>query len=286
MASITPYDRVRLAAGYHFFRDDQSGTWLLYGSDDVFTSVEVSDELARAVLPVLHGLSTPGQALAAVGDIRAFSELVEAFLENGFVVPLTGRTSPAFGPGAVVEVRGENPLAHMVASLLEVTGVAPVRRVTEDAPLEPASLIVSCDGWLPDARWLAVDAWCAERGVPWLMSYAETTRYFLGPLYRPGSTPGYRDVRTRRLAAAPNPDELLAYWRHLDRGEDVRPSDWPDAGILAILAGVLAQESLKLLRDDPAPSISVQFEFEPQQMQWQSHPVLPVPANLMLEVPA
>jgi hypothetical protein len=113
-----------------------------------------------------------------------------------------------------VVVAGAGAVAARLVDLLTEAGAGCVTALRESWP--PASdvdLLIACAGWIPDARWQRLDAWCAARGIPWHRVHQEGAALHLGPLSIPGVTASYADSRARRLAAASYPEELEALWQ-------------------------------------------------------------------------
>jgi hypothetical protein len=140
-----------------------------------------------------------------------------------------------------------------------------------------SQFVISCAGWLPDARWQEIDRWCQREKVPWHMCYAEGRKFYIGPCALPGATASYADTRARRLAACGLADELLAFWSYLDAGTDLPPVPWPGAGGIAIIAGLLATDVLAHLAGQTLPSEGFQVAFDPATASIQYHPVLLLP---------
>lgn len=261
----TTMTTARLRRGYHLIPGPE-GAWLLGLPDGTFGRVRADPEdMARlAVFLRGEGDEVDPDLLAALEQ--------RGLLEEEEEVPDLGVRG--------VAVRGEGRVADAVAGLLREAGVGEVRREPDGAPLADADVLVSCAGWLPDARWRSLDAGCAERRIPWHGCHAEGARWYLGPLVLPGRTASYEDARARRLAASRYPEELLAYWRYLDAGVGVPPVPWPGPGTVAALAGALASDVLAVLRGEAPAGAGFQVGFEPETWTWTRHPVLPVPRVL------
>ncbi|MGH3615926.1 MAG: YcaO-like family protein [Pseudonocardia sp.] len=177
-----------------------------------------------------------------------------------------------------VWVEGDDPIAALVADLLE-PHVKVTRGLLDRAELDGLDLAISCAGWLPDVRWQQVDRWCGDAGVAWHRCHAEGVRFQLGPMFVPGHTASYADVRARRLAATRVPDELRGLWAYLDRGQGLPPVPWPDPGGLAVVAGALVGDALAYLSGSPVPSFGHQLCISGAELDIERHPVLPVPAS-------
>ncbi|MEO3856598.1 hypothetical protein [Acrocarpospora sp. B8E8] len=169
-------------------------------------------------------------------------------------------------------VSGDGPVARHVARLLE--GVATV--VVDGGP-DAADVLVACAGWLPDERWQGIDA----GGRVWHRCHVEGTRLVLGPMTVPGRTASYRDLRGRRLAAAALPDELAGLWSYLDAGAagvvSLPPVPWPNAGAVALAAGLLVNDVLTWRATGLPASGSYQLVVDPASGGLDRHPVLPLP---------
>lgn len=259
----------RLRHGCHLF--PIPGGWALYGPGDDFLRVQAESGLVARVAAALAGE-------APAHDPEELA-LLDRLRELGLLV--AGESGPDGDlPGRRVEVRGEGPVAGEVAARLAREGVGEVACLPLDAPVTGADLVVACAGWLPDARFRALDAECSARRIPWHGCHAEGDRFYLGPIALPGETATYADTRARRLSASSRPAELEAYWRWLDEGRGIPDVIWPDAGCVAALAGALVSDSLAVLRGRVPASAGYQLAFEPATFEWRRHPVLPVPRTL------
>ncbi|MET7400300.1 hypothetical protein ABZS66_43120 [Dactylosporangium sp. NPDC005572] len=256
----------RIASGAHLY-PGPDGVWRYHLPGDEFVRITAPAELLAAAQRLLHGAAGPA-------PIDALEQLLAAFDERGLLAP-----PPAGRPQALatVWVDGDNPVAEQVARLLQ----ADVRVLTgpaDEGAVIAADLVVSCAGWLPDARWRQLDTWCREHGTPWHMSYGEGRRWYAGPLAVPGSTAGYSDVRARRLAACGVPDELRAHWAYLDSTTVAPPVPWPSPGAAALLAGLIVNDILAWRDTGAAAAAGVQIGFDPATGELTRHPVLPLPA--------
>ncbi|MEM7353522.1 MAG: hypothetical protein AAF657_22180 [Acidobacteriota bacterium] len=271
-------ERFRLLAGHHLV--PSSGEWLLYAPDGQIFRLKAEGEVMQRVADVLAGKETAGETPSAVRDV------LERFVGRGFAA-IAARTSSAT-LNLRVSIVGDGPIAEALQALLASTGLPEPHRVAAgelpDQPT-PTDLAVTCAGWLPDAYWQNLDAWCRTHEVAWHGCHAEGNRFYLGPFWSPTDpeTPSYRDVRDRRLAADSDPDSLELYWRYVDRGEGLPPVPWPDAGSVAVIAGTLASDLLAVARGERPPSRGYQLAYDPATATWRRHPVLPVPRGLMAE---
>lgn len=266
---MTPVpEPVALAAGHHLY-PGPDGYWRIYRPGGRFLKLDVADSLVQRLELALHG-ATPAD------DHGAFAELLGALEQEGLLVsaaPDSGRLLD----DRVVLVEGDNPIARLTAGLLGAH-VTVVPGPIDQHLIDGVDLLISCAGWLPDARWQEVDRWCAERDVPWHMCYAEGLLLYVGPLSIPGRTASYADTRARRLAAAGLPDELRAYWRHLDQAASSLAIEWPWPGSAALAAGLLVTDALAFLAGRPIPSEGCQLCVDPSEPSIRRHPVLPLPA--------
>lgn len=265
-------DRIRVAPGHHLY-PGADGVWRWSAPGDRFLRLNAPDVLLRRLQLVLDGrLALEEAMLDAHGDMT-FAELVEGFQQRGLLVRPTGTEGVA---GRRVHVEGDNPVARLTADLL--AGHVKVSRGPVDGEgLCGVDLLVSCAGWLPDARWRRVDRWCGEHQVAWHRSHAEALTFSVGPCWVPGRTATYAETRARRLAAAGLPDELLAHWVHLDGGRDLAEVPWPSPGGVALIAGSLVGDVLAHLAGDPLPSGGHQLQIDPADGSIRRHPVLPLP---------
>lgn len=264
--SATP---LRLRDGCHLF-PLPGGVWALYGPGDELLRVQAEPAAVERVLAVLGAPVPPSEALADDSEALA---LLGRFAERDLLIPREREPDGGLS-GCRVHVDGDGPVAREVAALLAKAGVE-----APDAPHGETDLVVACAGWLPDARFRALDAWCSERRIPWHSCYAEGDRFYLGPIALPGKTASYEDARARRLAASPCPHELEAFWRWLD-SKNAPAVPWPGPAAVAALAGTLAADVLAVLGGFPPPSAGYQIGFEPATFTWRRHPVLPVPRIL------
>ncbi|WP_208325990.1 YcaO-like family protein [Amycolatopsis arida] len=156
-----------------------------------------------------------------------------------------------------------------------------MRRATPPgAPLdlsEGVDVMISCAGWLPDRHWQDVDEHCATAGIAWHRCHLDGGRLRVGPMVVPGDGVRYRDVRARRLAASPVPEELRELWAHLDTGTNLPAPPWPGPGQVAVAAGLLVADVLAHLAGNPVPGAGRELTVGPGEVV--RHPVLPLPVD-------
>lgn len=256
-----------ISPGYHL-HVGPDGTWRYAAPGDRFVRVGGPDRLLRDAQQVLHGVRDEGDADDQLRHV------LDGFRDRGLVAPLS-RTWPR--TVRTIHVDGENVVATLVAELLrphaEVT-----RHPVDEGVVADSDLVISCAGWLPDTRWRALDAWCVASGTPWHRAHLEGAPAVLGPMYVPGETASYVEVRGRRLAASGVADELSAHWAYLDGPDPKPPVPWPDLAGASILAGLLARDVLAYLAGETVPSTDRQLVVELATAQVSHHPVLPLPA--------
>jgi hypothetical protein len=262
----TATSRLQLAPGT-CLAPDVDGTLLLWTPDDAFLRVHGSPETLSLFRAVAGGSLTPERALEQAPDPDELVDLLESCRREGLLTP---HLEPAPLPSLRVGLLDTNPLAAATATVLESAGF-----MVASADEEPFSgdLVLSCAGYLPDDEWLALSDRCLQVGRAWHMVYAEGNRWYIGPLFVPGVTASYRDVRLRRLSAADRPAELLRCWQWL--ATEPPPPAWPDAAGCAILAGVIAQDILAWARGELVANVQHAVRLAPFALE--AHPVLPLP---------
>lgn len=259
----------RLAPGCHVYRVGR-GEWRGAAPGDRFVRLSGPDGLLGRLRDHLYGAVDDPAALAHA------SALVGALDRRAMLAGPADPAEPAepAGPGAVVPRRagtglsgrsvlidGTGPVADAVAVALSAGN-----DVTRDRS-DDVDLVVSCAGWLPDARWRRMDVELA--GVSWFRAHAEGSSYVLGPL-----DTSYVDVRSRRLAAAGLPDELVRYWAYLDSDDPARPEPLvPDPSAVA-----------RLIVDEL--NASDQLLVDVHTGRTERHPVLPLPRLRAPALPA
>jgi hypothetical protein len=225
-----------------------------------------------------------------VADAQRLSQVLDALVEHGWLVPPTERAS--MPPWVLHAVSGV--VAEAVAALPAKPAAASVAGDPAEWVTDPVSLagraqpgagttLVAAADVLPDRAWLRLDAACRAAGSGFLPVHGEAGALALGPWRHPDvpTSVGYADVRFRRLAASGSPADLAASWAaregRTDRG--LRPLHvpglQPSPAVLAVgigyLTAALAGE-LPLLHTHQvliAPDLSVS-----------RHPVLPEPGGL------
>lgn len=257
--------------GCHLYQTPAGG-WRAAAPGDRFFTVRGPSEALRQVQADVHGV--PG----AAGHDR--SDEIRSFLRRA-VEPAAGTDAqppvePCAAGARTVQIEGDNPIAEQLAILVE-----PHARVTtgplDDPAVTAADIVVSVAGWLPDARWLALDQLCVRHTTPRHSVYLEGDAVVIGPLYRPGATASYSDVRGRRLAASSSPDELLALWAYLDGEQPKPPAPWPVIPWAVVAAGIVAADVLAVLAGTQGPTEGFQVLVRPATAEVARHRVLPLP---------
>lgn len=265
-------ERFALAPGVELFPDPRGGL-LLRADPDAFyrlTGDEATLELIQAIANgQLDRAAAHHRVLRAgnSGSAEPVETPLNALLEAGLFVPWHEQPSRRPLRVGLLDV---NPLSEAVGTVLRQAGL---NVVVAEGVTTAIDLLLSCRGWLPDAEWSALDADCVRRGCAWQMAYAEGEWWHIGPLVVPGQTARYRDVRLRRLAAADHPDELRLYWEWLATARP--PERWPLPDGLAVLAGLIAHDIVRLACGESVPS--VQRSVRLRDLTIEVHPVLPLP---------
>lgn len=239
--------------------------WLLHGPDEDFMVLDVPPEDRPTVSDLLAGRLDVALALERVPGAA------------DLVAELTAPTSDR----VEVLLLGDGPLLDPVAGSLERAGFA-VRH--GEQPEQDTTVLVACAQYLPDTLWRALDDRCRGEGIAWHRGHSEGRRWYVGPFTPQSGGAGYEDVRVRRLAACPWPDELAAYWAFLDAGGRPAVPVGPEG---AMVAAALIAADLRAWRDGgEPPGAGVQVGVDLETGQVLRHRVLPVPRGLMREVPA
>ena len=247
--------------------------------------ISLPPEASPTFKAILQGARAPVSDFAVEGEL---GEVLDAFHSEGLLQEHVPDGASEMSPPPRVLVIGENPLAQSVANLFLASG-AMVDSISRPI-LNPASLAridcaVAASGWLPDALWTELDERCEAAGTPWHRAYLEGPRCFIGPLTIPGVSASYRDLRLRRIAASPWPEELQAHWRALDDNSGIGTVDWPAYPALVAAASALASDVLTYLAGGQAPGAIGQVEFDATTWLWHTHPVLPIPRGIMTVAP-
>ncbi|MFD4791149.1 hypothetical protein ACFWN1_29710 [Streptomyces sp. NPDC058459] len=265
----------RIAPGHHLYAAPD-GSWRHSTPDGRFTRIRGPRELLAAAQRFAYGRG--GEQVDPGLESEHGQALLAALGERGTLA--TPREQPA--PGALsVHIEGDNPVAHAVAALLPSGTRVATGPVDEDA-VRAADTVVCCAGWLPDAHWRRVDAWCALHSTAWHRCHAEGLRFVLGPMTVPGRTVSYADTRGRLLAAADLPAELAAHWAYLD-GDTLPPVPWPGTGATAVLAGLLVEDVLRLHETGTPAGHDVQLVVDAATAAVERHRVLPLPVTAPAE---
>jgi bacteriocin biosynthesis cyclodehydratase domain-containing protein len=267
-----------LSPGHHLY-PGPDGRWRCAGPDDRFFALGGPPGVLEQVQRLVHlggdGSTSPPTEQPAVTTVLDLLALHGVIAPADGDAPL-GTERSAHGRPRVCVV-GDNPVADQVRSLL--AGRTTLSSGSLDrATVAAADVVVECTGWLPDARWRALAATCADHATPWHMTYVEGDSVVVGPMYVPGVTASYVDVRGRRLAAARTPGELLALWAYLDGDEPKPPVPWPDAAGAATIAGFVAADVLALVQGRRCPSEGHQLIVDPGRADVRRHRVLPLPS--------
>lgn len=262
---------LRLAPGHHLYRIED-GSWNAASPGDRFLRLRVDDPEFERFVAGINGTLPAG----AEDSAETHAQYAATLAPHGLLAPPAA--SPVLPRTASVLVAGaDTPVGpHLVSLLL---GEVQVRTGRLDAEaVEQADAVIACAGWLPDSAWRELDERCARSGTPWHRTHIEGTRLFAGPFTIPGRSPGYRDHRGRRLAAADAPDTLLDHWTYLDTDAPKPPPPWPGPGPVAVLAGHVVADVLAHLDGAEPPGAHEEVEIDPVTLQVLRHPVLPLPA--------
>lgn len=223
---------------------------------------------------VLTGARLPSELVEdpSVAHPDRLHRALASLVDEGLIDPEPHRQRAPLGTTAVF---GDGPVADSLVDILTRAGAATSRHDTGPTD-DGIDRVVACAGWLPDARWLALDRWCAERSLPWHRCWREGSTAWIGPLTTPDRSASYADLRLRRLAASSWPTELEVSWNHLESAE-VRPPRWDDATV-AVVAGALAADLLA--GPDLDRTASMWRGYDLPTRTWHAHPVLPIPLGV------
>ncbi|MFD9334991.1 hypothetical protein ACFWBF_11385 [Streptomyces sp. NPDC060028] len=269
----------RIARGHHLY-PGPDGSWRHSSPDGHFTRIRGPHELLSAAQKHVYGAADPAEVDENGRALRA------ALHARGVLTTAAdGQAADADTAPWSVHIEGDNPIAHAVAALLPPTARLSTGPLDEEV-IRAADSVVSCAGWLPDARWQQIDDWCKSHATTWHRCHAEGLRFVLGPLSVPGSTVGYADTRGRILAAAGLPDELAAHWAYLDHGhaadatgDALPPVPWPGPAAAAVLAGLLVEDLLRLRTTGTPAARNVQLVVDASTATVSQHLVLPLPVT-------
>ncbi|MGW1209161.1 hypothetical protein ACWD5F_05950 [Streptomyces sp. NPDC002499] len=265
----------RIAPGHHLY-EGPDGSWRHSSPDGGFTRIRGPQELLTAAQRFAYG--TDGERTDPALESEHGRALLSALTERGTLAA----GQQLLVPGALsFHVEGDNPISRAVVALLPPATRVTTGPVDEDI-VRTADIVVCCAGWLPDAHWQRVDAWCALHSTAWHRCHAEGLRFVLGPMSVPGRTVSYADTRGRLLAAADLPDELAAYWAHLD-GDNLPPVPWPGAPAVAVLAGLLVEDVLRWHESGMPAGRDVQLVVDSANATVDRHRVLPLPVTIPAE---
>ena len=274
----------RLRAGAHVFQEAED-RWILCTPEEEFVRISLPPEVSPSFKAVLQGVRAPVSDFVREGEL---GEVLDAFYAEGLLQEQTpdGPTEAPAPPRILVI--GENPLARSIANLFLSSGamVESISTTTLNlSSLAQVDCAVAASGWLPDALWTELDEQYEAAGTPWHRVYLEGPRLFIGPLTIPRVSASYRDLRMRRIAASPWPEELQAHWRALDDNSGIGTVDWPAYPALVAAASALACDVLTYLAGGHAPGAIGQVEFDATTWFWHTHPVLPIPRGIMTVAP-
>ncbi|MGL5824735.1 MAG: TOMM precursor leader peptide-binding protein [Nocardioides sp.] len=111
------------------------------------------------------------------------------------------------------------------------------------------------------------------------LCHAEGDRWYIGPFADADERPRYRDLRARRLAAAPFPELLRASWAALSEPSAPAPPMLTAAGA-AVVAGLMASDILAFAASQAVPGRGFLTAVDPRTSRVCRHPVLPAPEPL------
>lgn len=275
-----------ISPGHHLYRGPD-GRWRCAAPGDRFFLLNGPPALLDRAQRLLHDGHDGGDGVSRATAPADLVPVLDVLDERGVLAPPVD-ASTVTGPGrlaeATVRVEGDNPIADQVRSLLAGHVTLQAGELDEDA-VRDTDLVVDCAGWLPDARWRALGAACARHATPWHMTCIEGTDVVIGPMYLPGVTANYADVRGRRLAAAAAPDELRALWAYLDGDDPTPPVPWPDVGPAAMAAGVVVSDVVSVVHGRPCPTEGHQLLIDVTRAEVRRHRVLPLPDVARLSPP-
>lgn len=270
----------KLREGYHLFAMP-GNSWLLHTPEAKFIRLHLSEGQGSLLAALFNGTSSVEAALEQDATII---KVLDLFTKQNLLLNSNDQaTAPC---RQKIVLTGDNPLAERVVELFEQNENIVIERRNEATiafPQTDFDLLLSCAGWLPDKNWQKLDKWCEAHKIPWQRCDLEGRQFCLGPFYLPGLTAGYNDVRARRLAASPYPEELLAYWSYLS--EDKVPLvNWPRPEILSIVAGTLVSSVMAHFSQMEIAGLGQQLIFDPVKLSWEQYAILPLPDNIKASV--
>ncbi|MGS2643945.1 hypothetical protein [Streptosporangium sp. LJ11] len=272
----------RWAAGTTFVPTGDG--WLVHGPDEDFMVVQVPPQDQAAVAGLISGRLGVRAALERLPDAADLvAELTVAPQDTADAAD-TADTAAASPSAAEVLLMGDGPLLDPLSRHLRQAGLT-VRRGEPGQDLQPQAVaLVACAEYLPDTAWRELDARCRDLRLAWHRGHSEGRRWYVGPFTPPTGGAGYEDVRLRRLAACPWPDELAAYWAFLEAGG--RPAAPADPAGAEVAAALVAADLRAWFDGAPPPGGGHQVGIDLAAGEIRRHPVLPVPRGLMRETPA
>lgn len=308
-----------LVEGAHAFtRPGTAGGQLAVTPGGEYVDLRLDELTWTRLREILDGRLSPAVASAELPDAgrAALTATLDVLWAEGLVQATSGGApddpgSPVTGTGLAdrgeVLIVGTTLVAAALAEIL--AGQAVTVRVTggDGGELSPADLrgvavVVACAGWLPDPDWRHLDDLCRAADVPWHRCWREGGDIWLGPFSVPGHSVSYHDLRLRRLAACDWPDELAATWEHLASSARRVPPQWAP-GVPALMAATLATDLFTWFGRGPlarrpaadagpaaagnAP-VDIAFSWrgwDATSRQWHRHPVLPLPAAVLVDTP-
>ncbi|GAA2896699.1 hypothetical protein GCM10010517_61690 [Streptosporangium fragile] len=269
----------RWAAGTTFVPTGDG--WLVHGPDEDFMVVQVPPEDRAVVTGLISGdlgvraaLERVPAAADLVSELAATPEDTAGTVTGAAVLPHT----------AEVLLVGDGPLLDPLSRCLRQAGLAVRHGRSGDDVGSQAAALVACAEHLPDAAWRELDARCRDLRIAWHRGHSEGRRWYVGPFTPPTGGTGYEDLRLRRLAACPWPDELTAYWAFLDAGG--RPAAPADPAGAEVAAALITTDLRAWFDGAPPPGDGHQVGIDLAAGEIRRHPVLPVPHGLMRETPA
>ncbi|GIH94685.1 TOMM precursor leader peptide-binding protein [Planobispora siamensis] len=305
----------RWAAGTTFVPTGDG--WLVHGPDEDFLVLSVPPEDRAAVADLFSGrlgvraalerlpeaadlvaeltvpLPEPGPtAPASTEELPADAPAATSPIARPVTAPSASSPAAAFsvtGPAATssgaaeVLLLGDGPLLAPLARCLRQEGLAVRHAAAGQDPGPGTAVLVACAEHLPDTAWRGLDARCRDRGIAWHRGHSEGRRWYVGPFTPPADGAGYEDLRLRRLAACPWPDELAAYWAFLDAGG--RPATPADPAGAEVAAALIAADLRAWADGARPPGTRRQTGIDLAAGEIRHHPVLPVPGGLMREIP-